>query len=581
LTPAGVNDLYLYYYSTGTAPSALTIYSQISDNSNGTPGNQSVRLDAWGGTWGAGTIIVANNTNSYTGGTVINQENVQIGVAGAPGNLPAGGITVNGGNLTQVNGTIAAQDVTINGGGGVTLLGNNTLGNIIFNDNGGSSTPTLAPTGVLTVTGSITSSSSNVATIANIGPGTLDLGGNNSFLMTVNPVDPFGTGANVAPLQSGLTISALIQHGGILKMGNGTLMLSNAANSYTGATTILAGRLELGVAGAIPNTSSVVIGSNGTFDLTGFSETVGSLAGDTPTTGGVVTDSGAAATLAVGDDNTNTTFAGAIVNGPGAVALTKVGSGTQTLSGVSTYTGPTLVSAGEVIVSGSISGTSSVSVGGGATAAILRTTGSITTPGSITVANHGVLSGAGTINGALTVGSGGTLEPDASVSSLTVAQGSVALQSGSTFQLALSNSNASIHGAPDLGDYSTLTLGTGVTASLGGTIVTDVTGQLNAMDLFTIILSGAPVTGVFANTTPVTGSTYAFSSGGESYEINYAFNSGTYSGTQTSFETDSGGTSVAVLVLAVPEPNSWAMLVGSLGVALGLQRFRRRRVSLS
>jgi fibronectin-binding autotransporter adhesin len=232
-------------------------------------------------------------------------------------------------------------------------------------------------------------------------------------------------------------------------------------------------------------------------------------------------------------------------------------------------------------VSGSISGTTNVSVGGGATSAILRAIGSVSTPGSITVANHGVLSGAGTINGAVTVGSGGTLEPDASASSLAVAQGSVTLQSGSTFQLSLSNSNASSQGAPDLGDYSTLTLGTGVTAVLGGNIVTDVNGQLNAMDLFTIILSGAPVTGVVANTTPVTGSTYAFVSGGESYEINYAFNSGTYSGTQSSFEKDSGGTSVAVLVLAVPEPKSWAMLVGSLGVALGLQRFRRRRVFVS
>ena len=36
-----------------------------------------------------------------------------------------------------------------------------------------------------------------------------------------------------------------------------------------------------------------------------------------------------------------------------------------------------------------------------------------------------------------------------------------------------------------------------------------------------------------------------------------------------------GGTSVALLV--VPEPNALSMLAGSLGLALGLQRFRRRR----
>ena len=36
----------------------------------------------------------------------------------------------------------------------------------------------------------------------------------------------------------------------------------------------------------------------------------------------------------------------------------------------------------------------------------------------------------------------------------------------------------------------------------------------------------------------------------------------------------SGGTQ---LLFVIPEPNTWSMLAGSLGMALGLQRFRRRR----
>jgi hypothetical protein len=32
-----------------------------------------------------------------------------------------------------------------------------------------------------------------------------------------------------------------------------------------------------------------------------------------------------------------------------------------------------------------------------------------------------------------------------------------------------------------------------------------------------------------------------------------------------------------VAIMAIPEPNSLAMLAGSMGLALGLQRFRRRR----
>ena len=109
---------------------------------------------------------------------------------------------------------------------------------------------------------------------------------------------------------------------------------------------------------------------------------------------------------------------------------------------------------------------------------------------------------------------------------------------------------------------------------------------MNTGDLFTVILNNgsSPVTGEFANTTLVSGSTYSFASNGRNYEINYAFNNSAIGGNPTAsginaaaFAADTGGTNVAVLMLAIPEPNSWSMLLGSLGIALGLQRFRRRR----
>jgi autotransporter-associated beta strand protein len=85
--------------------------------------------------------------------------------------------------------------------------------------------------------------------------------------------------------------------------------------------------------------------------------------------------------------NTSTTFAGTMeANGADIIALTKVGTGTLTLSGPNAYTGNTTVSAGTLLVNGSTASGSAV-----------------------TVQNTGTLGGSGTISGAVTVNSGGTL----------------------------------------------------------------------------------------------------------------------------------------------------------------------------
>ena len=52
------------------------------------------------------------------------------------------------------------------------------------------------------------------------------------------------------------------------------------------------------------------------------------------------------ATLSAGGDNATTVFSGTLQNGPGALGLTKAGSGIFTLSGLNTYSGATTVSAG-------------------------------------------------------------------------------------------------------------------------------------------------------------------------------------------------------------------------------------------
>ncbi|MCX5676421.1 MAG: autotransporter-associated beta strand repeat-containing protein, partial [Planctomycetota bacterium] len=128
----------------------------------------------------------------------------------------------------------------------------------------------------------------------------------------------------------------------LVKSGPGTWVLTGA-NAYTGTTAVTAGTLKLGAADVIPNGSgkgNVLV--TGNLDLNTFSETINGLSG----AGTVDTVAGGTPTLTLGDNDATATFSGAIKNTAGTLALTKIGSGTQTLGGANTYDGLTTVSAG-------------------------------------------------------------------------------------------------------------------------------------------------------------------------------------------------------------------------------------------
>jgi autotransporter-associated beta strand protein len=205
-------------------------------------------------------------------------------------------------------------------------------------------------TGVLTGDGLFTGTS-----LIKTGTGTLTLSGTNTFLggvrlnagtlalandgalgtgvlMTVGGTVAYANGVtigNAVDLRTGTTFNvaagSATQAGvigetggafGVVKTGTGTLTLT-ATNTYTGATTINGGTLQIGNGG-----------------------TTGSVAGD-------IADNAAL----IFNRSDNVTYSG-VISGSGT--LEKLGAGTLALSGANTYTGATTVSAGTLTIQDSI-----------------------------------------------------------------------------------------------------------------------------------------------------------------------------------------------------------------------------------
>jgi len=183
-------------------------------------------------------------------------------------------------------------------------------------------------------------------------------GGTYSGPITVNGASYFSLNGN------NVTISGNVSGPGGWNV-NGTASANSAllsgVNTYTGPTIVSLGTLKAGrasvanVSGAFGLNSAVTMANAATaiLDLNGFDTQIGSLTGG-GTTGGNVTNSSAttSATLTVGGNNTSTNYLGGIL-GP-RLGLTKIGTGTQTLSGMNTYTGATTVSNG--VLMGAVNG---------------------------------------------------------------------------------------------------------------------------------------------------------------------------------------------------------------------------------
>jgi autotransporter-associated beta strand protein len=399
-------------------------------------------------------------------------------------------VTISGPNTLSIVGVGANRGITVNNGAGLTTINsnlvlgglsevvtvNNADGLVINGIVGGTIGLTKDGLGRLTLTGAnnylgattllqgvLLAGAANVIPSASAvlvdNASTFDLAGNAQSVGSIAD-GPKGGGAitlGTARLITGndntstLFAGIISGPGSVTKVGTGTWTLSGP-NTFTGATEIQGGGLQAGAANVISKQSAVSVAAGGLFNLAGFNQSIGSLAGAGPVTLG-------AATLVTGNDNRSTVYSG-VLSGPGAVQ--KVGTGTFELTGRNTYTGPTTVRAGVLAVDGSLAGDTLVAGG------LLRGTGLI----GGNVVNRAVVSpGSLAAPGRLSIGGNYSQSPAGALR--------IRLASTSVYDRLAIGGSAMLNGALNLSYLN------GFTAQPG--------------DVFTILTAGAGVSGRFSS----------------------------------------------------------------------------------
>jgi fibronectin-binding autotransporter adhesin len=418
--------------------------------------------------------------------------------------------------------------------------------------------------GTDSVSGSTTTDLIYLAAGANL---TLDNGNFTSTGLSVAA----GTGNFDVGTGSVLTIDSTITgNPSITQIGGGTVILAGAnTNSGSGRKyTLEAGTLDINSTTALGSANPALVldasGGTATIDNTSASpitltnnnaeiwDTSFTFTGTKSLsfgTGGVTGGTGArSVTVTVTDAATSTsgtlTINGAIINGTGALTVTKAGAGTLILGGANTYSGTTTISAGNLQLLAAAVGSTSSSTG----------TGNVALNGGTSA----TVSGTGQTLGTVTVTNGSHIAPGVNTAGTNFGSvGTLGLGMGTGNGLTLTNANL---------DYD---LGTTNTVGQSDVITT---GALT-LGTLTFNLSGTSLqTGVeydLINDTSETGGT-------SNITTNFL---GSLTGAYTAQYSVGGGSNgddleVMFNTTAVPEPSTWAMLLGGLAMAVAYQRRR-------
>ena len=286
---------------------------------------------------GAGTLTLTGN-NSYSGTTTVSQGVLNIQSNTALGNVTAG-TTVASGAALEVQGgiTVGTESLSLNGTG---IGGNGALRNVSDNNSiSGAITLAGATTirseaGTLTLNGAIGGAAQNLTLD---GPGNLTLAG--ALGTTTGTLTKNGSGYAILSGSSTFT--------GATSIAAGTLEIQNAGalGGTGGGTTVTSGAtLALGGAGTSFNAEPLTLNGAGV----GSAGALRNVSGNNTYRGSITL--GSSSIVGVDTGTTLATNTG-VISGAAGVTLTKTGGGTLVLGGANTYSGATNIVGGTVQIS--------------------------------------------------------------------------------------------------------------------------------------------------------------------------------------------------------------------------------------
>ena len=439
LTLSGANT-----FNGGTTISAGTLQianaTALGANGGAVSVTSGAVLDLNGTTMTNTNALTLNGTGIASGGALINSSASAGTYAGLITLGSTSSIVAGTGNITISNaGTITGSGFGLTVGGSA----NTSIASLIGT---GAGTLTKSGTGTLTLSnagntytgttningGPLNFVSGSLGTTGNItfGGGTLQYAAGNTQDISSRLKNSTTGAITIDAVNNNVTFGSVIDSSNtngltLNSTGTGILTLSGA-NTYSGATTVTAGTLKTGAANVLGGASSnsALVMNGGTLDLNGWNEAVGSITGSS----NITSNAAGSITLTAGYDNTSpAAYSGVISNGSGTISLTKVGTGTLTLSGPNTYTGATTVNAGTLKLgaANAVGSSSAITVGASGTfnlnnfndtvasiadngTVAFGTGNTLTTSGNQTY-NNGTVTGSGigmtiTGSGALTLG---------------------------------------------------------------------------------------------------------------------------------------------------------------------------------